>query len=606
MKKFSSYISIMAAIVLLVISCKKLDFDYSSTGEAVGNFRLNSPADNAAILLNSAAPTTTVDFNWTAAAMGINSPINYTVKIALKTGSFETPLFQAPSANNGSATKLSVTHADLDAALNAAGVAANATAQIKWTVVAKNETGTEVTASPFNISITRFGIGITEFDIYAPATSTDIFTMAPISTTNFLHFKWQKVTAVPSSNAVTYKVVFVKKQYDADGNVIAPDFSAPLFSIASNVNGTDTLADISYQQMNDSLNAHGYSDAGQVAQLQWTVIATASTFWAKAKNFNDLYLVREISMYMVGSFQGWDPSNGIKMIPDKRTDLLNKMYYAYIYIPANTEFKFLQGTAWGQPDFGDGGTGVLVPGGSTNLTITTAGVYRISMNRTTLKYDIKAGRMGFVGGATVPGWNPPDVFPNYGMGFTSTNLFCGVHDFTTGEWKLIDNNEWNNGSNSTDETRSYGTSGPSGSVLEINGGNFAGLSTAGSRRVIWDGTNLATGPTYQIMAATEMRIVGNGMQGVNEWDPGTSPQMTYLGNGKWSLTLALIGGKEIKFLAGNQWGDFDYEDNSGQSTATGTPRPIQFNGGNNFKTPVTSGTYTVLLDENNQTVTITP
>lgn len=35
--------------------------------------------------------------------------------------------------------------------------------------------------------------------------------------------------------------------------------------------------------------------------------------------------------------------------------------------------------------------------------------------------------------------------------------------------------------------------------------------------------------------------------------------------------LDLVAGKDIKFLAGDAWGAFDYEDNSGGSTATGTP-----------------------------------
>ena len=80
--------------------------------------------------------------------------------------------------------------------------------------------------------------------------------------------------------------------------------------------------------------------------------------------------------------------------------------------------------------------------------------------------------------------------------------------------------------------------------------------------------------------------------------------MTYAGNGVWTITLALLANKEIKFLAGNDWGAFDYEDNSGQSQALGTPRPINWDGGPNFRTPATAGTYTITLNENLQTVTI--
>jgi hypothetical protein len=80
--------------------------------------------------------------------------------------------------------------------------------------------------------------------------------------------------------------------------------------------------------------------------------------------------------------------------------------------------------------------------------------------------------------------------------------------------------------------------------------------------------------------------------------------MTYGGNGIWTITLPLDANEEIKFLAGNDWGAFDYEDNSGQNQTVGTPKKIQWAGGPNFKTPTTAGTYIITLNENLQTVTI--
>ena len=61
--------------------------------------------------------------------------------------------------------------------------------------------------------------------------------------------------------------------------------------------------------------------------------------------------------------------------------------------------------------------------------------------------------------------------------------------------------------------------------------------------------------------------------------------MNYSVNGIWTITLTLVANKEIKFLAGNDWGAFDYEDNSGGANTLGTPRPIQWTGGGNFITP---------------------
>src|SRR4029079_14803927 len=123
--------------------------------------------------------------------------------------------------------------------------------------------------------------------------------------------------------------------------------------------------------------------------------------------------------------------------------------------------------------------------------------------------------------------------------------------------------------------------------------------------VIWDGRDV-NNIKYEMSPAVEMRLVGDGINqaGVNDWDPATSPQMTYNGNGVWTITIALKASKDIKFLAGNAWGAFDYEDNSGGSQAIGTPRAIKWEGGNNFQTPTSAGTYTITLNENLQTVTI--
>ena len=314
-----------------------------------------------------------------------------------------------------------------------------------------------------------------------------------------------------------------------------------------------------------------------------------------------------LRFYLPGGYQSatgngtnWTPGDAPELIRDTRPAALNKLYYIYIWLPAGAEFKVTQGRSW---DVNYGGTGGTLSAGGANFTVATSGFYRISIDRTSLQYDIREGRMGFVGGATGAGWNPPNVFPTYAMGNSSTNLFVGITDFIVNGWKLIDHNNWNNGDISVANARSYGSTGGSGSNLEVNGANMPDIATAGRYRVIWDGRGIDN-IKYEMSPATEMRVVGDGIQGVAAWNPGASPQMTYLGAGKWEITLTLVGGKDIKFLAGNDWGAFDYEDNSGGSTATGVARKIKWEGGSNFKTPAADGTYTITLDENAQTVTI--
>lgn len=318
-----------------------------------------------------------------------------------------------------------------------------------------------------------------------------------------------------------------------------------------------------------------------------------------------------VRLYMPGSYQvsagygteDWKPETAPEFIRDQRPEALNKLYYMYIYLPASTEFKITPARDWSTA-YGDAGGGSISTSGG-NISVSAAGYYRISVDLANMKYDIREGRMGFVGGGTGAGWTPPNVFPNYAMGLAGTNLFVGLTSFTVDDWKMIDNNDWNNGDISAANARSYGSNGPSGSALEVNGPNMPKPATAGRYRVIWDGRN-PDALKYEMYPATEMRLVGDGIDqaGVGDWSPATSPQMTYQGAGIWKITIALKANKNFKFLAGNDWGAFDYEDQSG-SAEVGKARAISWNsGGSDFKTPTAAGTYTITLDENKQTVTI--
>lgn len=409
-------------------------------------------------------------------------------------------------------------------------------------------------------------------------------------------FSWTK-PFTGYNGSITYSL-----QYDS----ATKNFSSPQeFAV-----GPDVLTrGLTHTEMNGTAQNEGVLP-GATGKIEYRLKAVTA---GGATSFSNVVAVTItaidiIRLYLPGGYQtstgngtDWTPDNAPELIRDVRSAATNKLYYTYIYMPANSEFKVTNGRSW---SINFGGTGGNLAANGSNFSVGAAGVYRISIDLANMKYDIRQGRMGFVGGSTLAGWDPPSVFPNYGMGFTTTNLFCGVHDFGTGGWKLIDSDNWNSGDITAVNTRSYGTPLASGSELEINGGNFADIASAGRRRVIWDGQDVNALPKYQMMDAAEMRLVGDGIQGVNAWDPAASPQMSYLGNGKWSITTTLIAGKDIKFLAGNAWGAFDYEDNSGGSTATGTARKIKFNGGDNFKTPATTGSYTIVLDENAQTVTI--
>jgi starch-binding outer membrane protein SusE/F len=423
-------------------------------------------------------------------------------------------------------------------------------------------------------------------------TGTLVNAAAPSNT-----FDWQSAFK-GYSGAVTYTL-----QYDSAGK----NFVVPI-EIAV---GTSILTKgLTQGEMNETALASGIT-AGATGKVEYrikSVTAGGATAFSNVVTVIINTYIPITRVYLPGGYQSstgngnnWDPPTAPELIRDQRASVNNKMYYTYIFLPANAEFKITIGRTW---DVNYGGSGGNLSGSGPNLSVATAGYYRISVNIATLKYDIRIGRMGFVGGSTPTGWTPPNVFPTNAMANAGKNLFIGVSTFTNGGgWKLIDNDQWDSGSQLVDETRSYGSTGGDGSTLAVNGSNFNDFATPGRYRVIWDGRDV-NNVKYNFSPATEMRVVGNGMTGVPDWNPGASPQMTYAGNGVWTRTLVLDANEEIKFLAGNDWGAFDYEDNSGQSQATGVAKKIQWENGPNFRTPTTAGTYTITLNENTQTVTI--
>ena len=585
--KISTKLLIAMLGLLAFTACKKYDFDNNASGESIADFTLTAPATNTNLVLNAATPNDKVTITWNAAKPGVSAPVKYTWIAAPKGGSLDNPVVSIVSDNNGASNQLTATQKQLDDALKNAGIAAAAKTDLIWAVVAENgNKGKTRSTNTFNISITRFGDGVTPFEIYGPMSSSTNMEINPTSTTDFIVFKWQKATPANAANPVKYQLVVSSE----NGSV-----ASPLFAINSGNNGADTTLSVSWKQISDSLDKHGITDLSQVAKLKWNVKATSGTFSLLSKFENLIYILRKVSFFLVGSFTGWDINNPMQMVVDKKLDRYAKVYYSYVKLSAGDEFKFAKtkgdwGSAYGQTG-GSGGiytTGINQGG---NFQITSSGIYRLTIDVGANKAYIQQKQVGVVG--NMQGWDPSA--PIYG-GYYGPNKFLIVAPSNgTDEFKLHDGPVWDN--STPDKARWWGIGATAG-LLDVdgNGGNLK-AATSPRTRVIWDGTDPQQ-VKYELSPAAEMRIVGDGidMAGVGQWDPGTSPQMTYIGNGKWQLVVKLFGNKEFKFLAGNAWGALDFEDAGGGK--------IKWDGGPNFKTPATGGTYTVTLDEHSGTYTI--
>jgi starch-binding outer membrane protein SusE/F len=602
MKKIFKYLAVALSIVALFAACKKIDT--KANLEPLPVYELGKSPVLSSSLVTVAPPLSdsnnaAVKFTWTDPKYA-NVP--NTSRYILEIDSSGKNFANANSKTTIGLTTTSLTGRELNAILLNLNFKLNIAQSIDARVISSyNNNNERYTSNIVKITVTPFADPAKLRSQNTTVSGSLANAAAPSNV-----FDWE--AAFKGYNgAIAYSL-----QYDSAGkNFVAPfeiTFADPAVLTKGMTQG----------EMNETALASGIT-AGATGKVEYrikSVTVGGATTYSNVVNVIINTYIPITRVYLPGGYQAstgngndWDPPTAPELIRDQRASVNNKMYYTYIFLPANVEFKITIGRAWDVnygPASSAASNGTLVAGSGNNFKVTTAGYYRLSFNISTLKYDIRIGRMGFVGGSTPTNWNPPGVFPTNAMANAGKNLFIGVTTFTNGGgWKLIDNDQWDSGSQLVDETRSYGSTAGDGGTLAVNGSNFNDFATAGRYRVIWDGRD-PNNVKYNFTPGTEMRVVGDGMNmaGVNDWDPPTSPQMTYAGNGVWTRSVTLKANKDIKFLAGNAWGAFDYEDNSGGSQALGTPRKMQWEGGNNFRTPTVAGTYTITLNENTQTVTI--
>jgi starch-binding outer membrane protein SusE/F len=593
----------------LFAGCQKAEFDKTVNGEALGEFKLAAPATNTVLVLNAALPNTPVNITWTASKPGVDIAPTYKWVAALKTGNIEAPILEIPSNNTGKDNRLTLTFQQIDAALASKGIAAGAEADLIWSVVADNGTFMLRSTDVFGIKITRFKDGATPFIPLAPATSLTPVTINPTSTTDNIVFRWTRSQPAAGGPAIRYRVLFAERKLDANGDELPVNWSSPLFSIAADNTGADSTATVNFKRFSDSLTAKGFTSLPTPAFLKWTVVATSGTWNQLAEFVNNYVVIREVRVYIVGGATpiGWDISQAIRMVEDPR---FPGTYFTHVRLNGGGEMKFVNGQAWppaagavvwGQAPGQPAGTATAV-GGGDNISIgATTDIYRVTFDLTNLKYYIQRvatdgiGAMGMVG--QFQGWNPGGASK---MSYLGVNKFINLVNMNTNdEFKFHDGNQWDNGANN--KSRWYAVNTAAGGKMVIDPGsgfdNFKYTGPNGRMRAIWDGSD-PTNLKYELHPAAEMRVVGNGIDvpGVNDWDPPTSPQMTYVGNGVWTITLNLRANREIKFLSGNAWGAFDYEDAGGGK--------IKYDGGPNFATPATAGIRTITLNEFDGTYTI--
>ncbi|NDE77829.1 MAG: SusF/SusE family outer membrane protein, partial [Chitinophagaceae bacterium] len=197
-------------------------------------------------------------------------------------------------------------------------------------------------------------------------------------------FSWTR-SFVGYTGDITYTL-----QYDSAGK----NFTSPRdFAVGLNrLNVTLTNFEMNETALNDGVVG------GTTGRIEYRVRAVTAQGAVSFSNTVSVLIntyVPILRFYMPGGYQSatgngnnWDPTTAPELIRDVRPEAMNKLYYMYIYLPANSEFKVTQGRDWA---INYGGTNSNLIQNGANFSVSTAGVYRISIDRANMKYDIREG-----------------------------------------------------------------------------------------------------------------------------------------------------------------------------------------------------------------------
>lgn len=277
------------------------------------------------------------------------------------------------------------------------------------------------------------------------STNTAVLTQDK-ATTNAVTYTWNPVD-FGFQAAVQYTLQFDKK----GGN-----FSAPIEFEA----GTATSRTLTVAELNSILIRLKVapSTAGNVDMrvkaapggAAAPVLSSVSTMTGTPY----LVFIQYPSLYVPGSYQGWAPDKA-PFIASVNND---KTYEGYVdFVGTDIAFKITNAPNWDNGDYGldaNNTPGVLVAKDSKNITLPTAGYYRLNVDLNTLKYTATKTTWAVIGAATPGGWDTETP-----MVYDATNKVWKVTlPLKADELKFRANNAWDidMGDNEPDGAPDYG------------------------------------------------------------------------------------------------------------------------------------------------------
>ncbi len=283
------------------------------------------------------------------------------------------------------------------------------------------------------------------------------------------------------------------------------------------------------------------------------------------------------------SASDWSPSTAPFIINTKEDKVLD----GYIYFANNnSQFKFTTEQDWDEAYGDKTGDGILDTENDNNINVAQAGLYRITVNLSTMTYTLTKYDWRIIGDA-VGGWgdgNQVDLVYNKNL-----KRLIATPTFVASGFKFIVNRDWQM-INYGDKTLDNYLDTEGGNNITNDLGTFTVMVNF-STEVEADGV---TKKPYSY-AVTHWGVIGDAVGG---W--GSDHDMTPIGNNKWSYTGSFTVGT-FKFRANDSWSGFPYP-NYGDKTGDGI---VDTENDNNIAV-TTAGTYTLVLDMTDGSYTLTP
>ncbi|RYE20950.1 MAG: hypothetical protein EOP51_16720 [Sphingobacteriales bacterium] len=152
MKKLIKFGAMLLLLSMAIFSCKKVERDLDENLSAVSKLLL--PANNAVIDL---LPTTSASvlFSWEQTFAADSNAVLYELVFDKVSGDFSNPIYKVLSDQAGIGTEVVISHKELVKVAAFAGILAETTGDVKWTVLASKASNRKIATEVRTLSLKR-------------------------------------------------------------------------------------------------------------------------------------------------------------------------------------------------------------------------------------------------------------------------------------------------------------------------------------------------------------------------------------------------------------------------------------------------------------------